>query len=345
MHMFLRKYFLDDNGNSDKTKTPAPIALPGFANRSQVHAAAERTPGLESVSGGYGDDRTVVIGWDRSAVWKVAAQIESPSIARINAAEKAEWDRLMQQHRAFVQNSAKSASGAGFSIADGKGEYIVKCDALVSASNQANRMRLRITKGPQGWVGIFEFDVLEGIMLLGESLMDVASRVRTKAGKKKYGSDSSNSADQKPEEDQDSSEDQDSEEDQSCEEDQGSEEVTYSSATVSKKRKARSTDRPSRPNKHQKQTKSPTRKIHLQWRGTESGEGEIQLDPNNKHVGYLEFLDNSGMTFKGTASFGFLENKIRFHGYKIGTSGGLASRSWGDYSMAAYEEARVRRWR
>jgi len=74
MHMFLRKYFLDDNGNPDKTKTPAPIALPGFANPSQVHAAAERILGLESTSGGYGDDRTVVLGWDRSAVWKVAAQ-------------------------------------------------------------------------------------------------------------------------------------------------------------------------------------------------------------------------------------------------------------------------------
>lgn len=343
--MFLRKYFLDENGDPDQKKTPAPIALPGFANRSQIHGAAERTPGLESVSGGYGDDRTVLIGWDRSEVWKVAAQVESPSLVIIKVARKAEWGRLMQPHEAFVHNSTKSDSEAGFPIEDAKGEYIVKCDALVSASNQANRMRLRITKGPQGWIGIFEFDVLEGIILLGESLMDVASRASTKAGKQKYGSDSSISADQKPEEDQDSSEDQDSEEDQSCEEDQESEEVTYSSATVSKERKARSTDRPSRPNKHQKQTKSPTRKVHLQWRGTESGEGEIQLDPNNKHVGYLEFLDNSGMTFKGTASFAFLGNKIRFHDYKIGWSGGLASRSWGDYSMAAYEEARARRWR
>ena len=343
--MFFRKYFLDDNGNPDKTKTPAPIALPGFANRSQVHAAAERILGLESTSGGYGDDRTVVLGWDRSAVWKVAAQTESPSLARINAAEKAEWERLMRHHKAFVQDSSKSASGAGFSIADAGGEYIVKCDALVSTSNQANGMRLRITKGPEGWVGIFDFDILEGIMLLGESLKDVASRVSAKAGKKKHGSDSSNSEDQKSEEDQDSSEDQNSKEDQDSEEDQESEEITYSGATVSKKRKARSNDRPSRSNKHQKQTKSPTRKIHLQWRGTESDEGEIQLDPNNKHAGYLEFVDNSGMTFKGTASSGFLGNKIRFHGYKIGRSGGLASRSWGDYSMAAYKEARVRRWR
>lgn len=345
MHMFFRKYFLDDNGKPDKTKTPAPTALPGFANRSQVHAAAERVLGLESTSGGYGDDRTVVLGWDRSAVWKVAAQTESPSLARINAAEKAGWERLMQHHKAFVQDSSKSASGAGFSIADAGGEYIVKCDALVSTSNQANGMRLRITNGPEGWVGIFDFDILEGIMLLGESLKDVASRVSAKAGKKKYGSDSSNSEDQKSEEDQDSSEDQNSKEDQDSEEDQESEEITYSGATVSKKRKARSNDRPSWPNKHQRQTKSPTRKIHLQWRGTESSEGEIQLDPNNKHVGYLEFVDNSGMTFKGTASFGFLGNKIRFHGYKIGRGGGLAGRSWSDYSKAAYEEARVRRWR
>ena len=47
----------------------------------------------------------------------------------------------------------------------------------------------------RGLDGIFDFDVLEGIMLLGETPRDVASRSQTKGEKSEDGSDSSDSED------------------------------------------------------------------------------------------------------------------------------------------------------
>ena len=90
MDLFLRKSFLDDKGNPDKTKTLDLIPLPGFADRPKMHATAERIPGLETNSGGYGVDRTVVVGWDSSVVWRVASEIKSPHLAKLRDEEKAE---------------------------------------------------------------------------------------------------------------------------------------------------------------------------------------------------------------------------------------------------------------
>lgn len=70
----LREYFLNAAGNPDHSKTLRPLALPGVSHAS-IHSRAERIPGLEAVSGGDGEHRTLVIGWDRSGVLSNAARI------------------------------------------------------------------------------------------------------------------------------------------------------------------------------------------------------------------------------------------------------------------------------
>lgn len=311
----MKKYFIDESGNPDKSKTPDPMPLPGLNSRAQMHAAAERIPGLETHSGGEGKDRAVVVGWDRSAVWRVAGQIGNQQALKRQEREEAEWNQLMQKHELFVSQSSSGDMTNTFSIDDTRGTYIIKCDAMGSYSSEwssVNNMRLRITNGArQGWVGIFDFNAIEGIMLLDKTKEGLASRVE---GLKE--NDSFNGEDP---------DDFDSEQEQ------------YNSRqTIGKKRKAVTAGQSSRASKTQKQSKATGGTVFLQWRGQETGEGEIQLDQSNQHVGQLKF--------SGTADFGFVGEEVHFEGYKIGILGGHATRSWNDYSEDVYERARVGRW-
>ena len=45
--LFLRKYFLDEDGNSDRTKTPYLLLLPGYTDKSlALTGRTERVPAL-----------------------------------------------------------------------------------------------------------------------------------------------------------------------------------------------------------------------------------------------------------------------------------------------------------
>ena len=330
--MFLRKYFLDEDGNPDKSKTPVPIPLPGFSNRSQIHAAAERVPGLKTCSGGHGDDRTVVVGWDRDAVWRVAGHVADQSALKQHQIEEAEWNKLMDRHETFVSQARSRHRAAEFSIYEIGGTYVINCDEMGSYSSEIpcnNTMRLRIIESQsEGCVGIFDFGVITGIMLLDESKERLASRALSL--------DRKSESEYRYEMQDDSSGQTD---DSSQMDDSGNE------LDASKKRKAEPVEETSRPRKKQRQSKDNNGgTVFLQWRGEESGEGEIQLDVANEHIGQLNFSDNDGFEFEGTADFGFVGREIQFQGYKVQSFGGPATRSWNDYSEAAYESARVARW-
>ena len=57
--IFLKEYFLTENGLPDKTKPPHPMHLPGLSSRMSMHQAAERIPRLETASGGEGDEHVL----------------------------------------------------------------------------------------------------------------------------------------------------------------------------------------------------------------------------------------------------------------------------------------------
>ena len=320
MGMFLKKYFLDEGGKPDKSKTPVPIPLPGHSNRSQVHAAAERVPGLHTASGGHGDDRTVAVGWDRDAVWSAAGQAADKSAVKLQQVEEAEWNKLMQRHQSFVSQARSRHQAAEFSIHQIHGIYVIKCDEMGSYSSGIsynNTMRLRILEGQrQGCVGIFDFGVITGIMLLDESKERLASRVVSLDKTPKYhGDDSGSQTD-----------------DSIHTDDSGQTDDSSNELDASRKRKAKSMQA-SQPRK-KKQSKGKGGTVFLQWRGAESGEGEIQLDAANEHVGQLKFSDDDGHEFEGTANSGFIGRKIRFQGYRIQGLRGPATRWWKDYSEA-----------
>ncbi|KAL9585250.1 MAG: hypothetical protein Q9212_001642 [Teloschistes hypoglaucus] len=316
--MFLRRYFLDENGKPEQSKTREPVALPGFDNRAQMHAAVEPIPGLVSESGGDGRERTVVVGWRDTGVGRVAGQIKREQRSMQEHTAKAAWDQLRRKHEDFAKLSKTPDANETFSFSNAWGQYIIKCEAADDYNDldQTSKLRLRITKGKDGWYGIFDFGILSGIMLLGKSPEDVTFRVhQQQVGPR--------------------SDERDSESDEESDEHD----------IPTKKRNAPPKRSEAQPSKRLKKSASPGGVIYLQWRGQETGEKVIQVDPSNKNIGKLVFSDNTGMTFHGTASMSFLGSKVRFQGYKISGLGGPVTRSWDQYSKAAYERARVARWR
>lgn len=100
IELFMQDHFLDASGRPDHAKTPEPLPLPGVT-RARVHARGERVPGLRTQSGGSGEGRTLVIGWDSSAVKSKAAPISAEAAAERERAVDTAWAQKMALHHAF----------------------------------------------------------------------------------------------------------------------------------------------------------------------------------------------------------------------------------------------------
>ncbi|KAF2817107.1 uncharacterized protein BDZ99DRAFT_564906 [Mytilinidion resinicola] len=260
MAMFMRKYFLNDGGTPDQSKAPGPLVLTGFGDRSGMHNRAQQVPGLETYSGGEGNARTIVVGWDRSAVWGAAGNIDSAQRAEHEKEKEFEWAEVMKKHGSFIKSLPKSASRQAFSIEQARGSYAIQCDKITSEWPQGSPLKLRIVLGLQGVVGMFHFGVIEGIMWFEvneEGLLGM-------------------------EHDEDESQDEDNFEDE--DEDEDEDKLVTNPLPPSNKRKASSTA--ARPTvKRGKSTSTrQSRRLFLKWRGRETGEGEIQLDHGNSNM-------------------------------------------------------------
>ncbi|KAI4195795.1 MAG: hypothetical protein LQ350_006989 [Teloschistes chrysophthalmus] len=361
---FLQRYFLDGNEKPEQSKTPEPVALPGFVNRAQMHAAVEHIPGLLSESGGDGSERTVVVGWRDTGVGRLVGQINREQRTKQEHTAKAAWDQLRRKHEDFAKASKTPHPNETFSFQNARGQYIIKCEAADSYNdlNQASKLRLRITEGDDGWYGIFDFGILSGIMLRGESPEEVKFRVQQQevASRSDEGYSESDEEDdegdseldeESDEEDSELDEESDEEDSESGEEsdegDSESHDESDEQDISTKKRKAPPERSETQPSIRLKKSASPGGIIYLKWRSQETGENVIQVDPNNENInneniGNLVFSDKTGMKFHGTASMSFLGSKVQ--GFKIGGLVGPITRSWDQYSEAAYERASVARW-
>ncbi|KAL8729521.1 MAG: hypothetical protein Q9166_004693 [cf. Caloplaca sp. 2 TL-2023] len=315
--MFLAKYFLNDDKSPSRTKTPIPIPLPGFQNRASMHAAAEKVQGLETVSGGHGKDRAIVIGWQDSqpSVWNVAGQIDTASYEAQKKIREGKWNETLQAHHTFV-NQLPKASGHSKFDASAEGKYAIDFKAIAEQwPEDSENMTLRIARGQaQEHVGAFDFGILEGMMRFDTDQQRLLARCIE-------------------DEDEERCETSDREMSEDC------------ISNPPSKRKKGSISKGTRPAKRNKaSSKADQRRLHLQWRGRETGEGEIQLGDVKSNAGYLDFIDNACTRFEGRISFDLVGKNLAFTGYKISSSGASVTDSWSNYSESAYENARTARW-
>ena len=338
LERFMKEFFLDVRGEPDLRKTAQPIALPGVS-RAQVHARAERVPGLVTVSGGSGEDRTLVIGWDRNAVFKKASSVGRETAERVQAQRSNSWELKMAKHRQYPSKLAEMNPDQEWYEGNCRGDYAIKCTDVESGWHcDASKFRLRIAM-LNDWdlVGQFDFGVVKGVMHLATD----ATTIPHSEGKRSR-ADRDDS-----EEDGDSEESDDSEEDEDSISESDDSFGNENFANVdSRKRKASGELRAYSIHsaKHSKQpSRGPgSRRVHFVWRGRETGEGQIQ---NGKDlVGYMDFQDDAGSSFKGRILIPFSGN-AEFEGYNVGGMIGPIRDTWEDYSDKQYEYERVARWR
>jgi hypothetical protein len=312
--LFLSKYFLDARGAPDRSKTREPLSLPGYIYRHTLHAAAERINGLHTYCGGEGDSRILVIGWNRTAVWAKAGEVDRQHREGKQTQREAQWERKIQSHRDYVAGLAQRKGR--FKPENAVGTYVVSCKEISEEWDNADDLTMSITEstGPAELVAEFDFGILEGIMRLGRDPEPLALS----------GSD-----------------DEEADDEELDEESEPAPTGTKRGRTA--KAPKRATARKSKRNKSASDAAHP-RRLYLQWRGRETGESEIQLDYGNTHTGHLDFTDAGCTVFEGVANLVYVY-KAKFRGFKINDEPARKTRSWGDYSEEEHEYARTARWR
>ena len=120
LEFFLKHYF----GN--KTTTTEPLRLPGLHDRQSMHQAAEKIPGLYTMSGGEGcDSRVLVIGWDYAAVLNEIQMISKEQRAERRKEADDEWAGNMKKHIALVKEYKLAGKKKALSLPLAKGSYVL----------------------------------------------------------------------------------------------------------------------------------------------------------------------------------------------------------------------------
>jgi hypothetical protein len=177
---FMGKYFWSSRATRvpDQKKTPEPLKFPAYAFGDRkleaiLKEGVSATPGLHLES----TSEYVVVGWGAGKVGKVVQalegerqQMEAEEEAEEKAREAGEEAEFWHPHKTFMA-SYRPTPGP-LTLADLKGSYMVKCDKLSGAWEDACReMRIDIQpqNNPLGLVAAFDFGILSGTMLLSLS--------------------------------------------------------------------------------------------------------------------------------------------------------------------------------
>jgi hypothetical protein len=167
LHLFVSKYFLDENGAPDSSKTLEPLSLPG-SFYVPLLPFSWRVPGLHVTGGGnYHPSSICVVGWNKDNVWEEANRIYRKEEAERKKNSDVKWKKLMQKHHNYVSRRPPIAST--FEPKDAIGSYIVECDDIREQWSDMDDLRMDITragKDTADLVADFDFGVLDGMMRL-----------------------------------------------------------------------------------------------------------------------------------------------------------------------------------
>ncbi|KAF6220216.1 hypothetical protein HO133_003348 [Letharia lupina] len=340
--LFLRKYFLDEKGNSDRTKTPELVLLPGYIDKGMaLTGRTERIPALHVAYGGLGGaDNVTVVGWNRARVNDKAHQIDlrQPSGRGILRSDQ-NWDRQMMSHHEYVEklrsrsDNLDPKSGSSFETHHITGKYVVNCEAIQhDCSVLSKQLRLRFYRS--GRLAIFDLGIVVGLMVLGKTQQDVTKLLE----------DGSWDTDPCDEEDSD---DENEREDVSSDEEKSDAERASGCSEDSDHNSGDESDTPihltiHQPPKRQEIESSHPRRVYFQWRGYNTVSGAIQFDPQNRNTGYLDFVNDDATSFEGNILMeATMRSAISFQGYRVPGLTGPLTMNWNAFSHLASERAKV----
>lgn len=340
VRLFLSKYFLDEDGNPDRTKTPDLILLPGYTDKGLVLTGlTERVPALHVADGGLGGaDNVTVIGWDRARVNNQAYEIDmDQSFGRGVLHSSQDWDRKMMSHLKYVEGNSNRAEtvgskiGSSFEASNLYGKYTIKCETIqYDWPVVSKHLGMRVV--PRGRLAIFDLGIIVGLMVLDKTQESV-SRILQQGRWKSDPFDEEDTDDEGEFVDA-SSDDVDSD-------DEPATEISQKSSYNADNKQDSPTDLTSgHPPKRPKIESSQPRRVYFQWRGYNTMTGAMQDDPQNRNTGYLDFTNDDATVFEGSIRMDALGGKITFQGYKLPGLAGPLTLDWDSLSHLASERAK-----
>lgn len=133
---FLQHYF-HTNGAPDRVKAPKPLILNDFRMRAKLKQYTKKIPGLHVCSGGREYDFVVCIGWDLNAVNETAEQSTHDFALKRAERRKARTESDLKRHRDVVDKMKWNIDTTKLTKEDklwrAYGTYVVQCDNLLSA--------------------------------------------------------------------------------------------------------------------------------------------------------------------------------------------------------------------
>ena len=348
--LFLTKYFLDQNGKPDPSKTPFALLLPGLSDKLALQKAADTIPGLKTSIGGEGEFRILVIGWNRTTIFEIAEQMSTDQ-ARLRDEMSPQWQQHLRKHYRLIKALPVSSKSSKLKVESAQGTYAIECRGATEnwCDSPYEHSSLRITYSKtDGWVGIFSIGIIYGVMRLSTDRK--ALLARCKATERNESRIDGFLDIQVPLEELSTTE----EEDNASEEEDVFSDLSDLSGNESEernekdetgpdglsvfpgKRKEAPTKAHANSAKRLKLSQStPCNRLYFKWRGREKGEGDVAYDLDKKNTGYLQFTDANCIKFESTISHDLIGKNVLFQGFKISDDGGAVTRTYRDYSERA----------
>jgi hypothetical protein len=311
------------NGKPAPQKTPDPITLyPFFKHEGRLQTPVASIPGLRlcHADGTYG--QRTIIGWDADKVKlqkleteEEKAKNEAEDAAAALARRRDKWRRALQPHREYMKN--RQLATGPLKLDSLTGSYIVHCEEAEGYCDDGTVMTLDVVQlyNAYGATAAFDFGLIEGTMLL--ALSDDALHLLR----------------QGLEVDPDEAVDPDSHD---------SDFDRYASP---RKRKAEGTHTAEGLIKRRLGELPKPSRVYLQWAGRTPGTGEIQLDTENEHTGYLDF-DASKASAQGVFAYPsyFGDARLAFAIYKVADQPFKIPDEWAHFSEKQYNYESRARW-
>lgn len=330
----MEKYFVDGSGNPDSAKTSAVVGIPyprhSNYRTGQLRETASRVRGLHQATG-LGTTQTIYLGWHEDAVKKAAKNHTAKEAQADQAKADAREEERASKHELYLAKAQKRKFGP--TAASPIGQYIVDCEEIEGNWDElADDMTLAIhaTSTAGIYQANFNLGIIDGIMMLSSD----EGILNEFCARQEHDEDSDHDVDF-------DSDDEDEDED-GCQDENADEK-----AALGSKRKAGTVTKgkttSGRPSKKAKATGAgKAGKYFLRLRSRDSGTGEINPTPEK---GTIKFNGPNLSSFTGEASLSSIGERVVFTARKISAVPPKSWDSWGNYSEAAYERARVSRWR
>ncbi|KAH6623406.1 hypothetical protein F5144DRAFT_623373 [Chaetomium tenue] len=325
----IEKYFVDRSGEPATTRTTRVVGIPYplSSNRlpGQLRQAAQQLCGLHHATG-FGTTQTIYLGWNRGAVEEAATH----HAAEESRANQAKAD-VRERERAFSHDkylaSIRNPYDSGAVVPSPVGQYMIDCPEIeANYSDDVRNFDLTLEIHETSRLGVyqatFNFGVIEGMMMLchDEGVLEEFCSENDHEG---YDTDL-----ECEDEDKDSDIEDESSDDETA---------------VGSKRKATSTKPGVHPPKKLKMGPgSKPKKYFVRFKSRETGTGQINSDAEK---GTITFGAPDLSAFTGKVDMGSIGSGVIFKARKVSACAPELRDSWSCYSEAAYEYARVSRWR